>query len=290
MTLRVYYSDTYTSSDTPVLERLALSASEIKKIPQVEFVCPPEFDVGLLNGLHSDKYIHDFLNGVEPLASSQGIRWTPDIRDASLAMLSGQLEAANHALQHGIAMNVARGFHHAVRERGSGYCPLNGLALVAHVLTDKRVLVVDCDEHGGNGTEEFSEEMPNLFNLSIFGTRFGCRGGKRSWAFRVAAKTDGFDRYLSSLQMAEKLINELHPDIIIYQAGADCHEDDPKSLTRLTTEEMYARDSYVFQLAKKHEVPVLFVIAGGYQHPRKISELNANTVRAALSCYFPSSK
>lgn len=287
MTLRVYYSDAYTCADTSLLQRLATSAAAIKQLNNVDFYRPSSFEASMLRGLHSEEYLTAFLNGVEPLASSQGIPWTPGIRDASLAMLGGQIEGAEHALEHGISMNLARGFHHAVHQRGSGYCPLNGLALVAHALPKKRVLVIDCDEHGGNGTEEFSERLPNLFNLSIFGTRFGCMGGKRSWAYKVCAKTDNFEGYLSALQVAERLIQDIQPDIIIYQAGADCHENDPKSLALLSTGQMYSRDSYVFSLAKDSGIPIMFVVAGGYQHPAKIAELNTNTVRAALACYFP---
>lgn len=44
-----------------------------------------------LRGLHDAGYLAAFLHGVEPLASSQGIPWTPAVRDATLAMLGGQL-------------------------------------------------------------------------------------------------------------------------------------------------------------------------------------------------------
>lgn len=288
MKLNVFYSSSYVCTSAPVLARLATTAEELKQFPFVKFVVPRPFDPKLLEGIHSARYIDAFMQGQEPLASSQGIKWTPGIRDATLAMLSGQIEGVDSAFENGIAMNIARGFHHAVRERGSGYCPMNGLALVAHTFPGKRVLVLDCDEHGGNGTEEFAAEFPNLFNVSIFGTRFGCIGGTRSWAFQVSAKSEGFDKYLAVLQRAESLIKELRPDILLYQAGADCHEKDPKSRTGLTTEEMFHRDCFVFQIAKSNAIPILFMVAGGYQHPKKIAELNANTVRAAESIYSPS--
>jgi len=69
-----------------------------------------------------------------------------------------------------------------VPSRGSGFCPINGLALVALRMPRLRTFVVDCDERGDNGTEEFAARLPNLYTASIFGTRFGCLGGERSWA------------------------------------------------------------------------------------------------------------
>ena len=285
MNLPCFYSPKYTSTEAATLAELATAADRISTIPGVDLQTPKPIEIDLLQGLHSDNYLHDFLEGREPLASSQGIKWSPNIRDAVLAMLGGQLEGAEAAFQHGIAMNIARGFHHAVYERGSGYCAINGLALIAHRYPHKRIAVLDCDEHGGNGTEEFTARLPNLFNISIFGTRFGCRGSARSWALKVLAQEAGFDIYISALRAAEDLISDLNPDILLYQAGTDCHHEDPKNRSGLTTEELYLRDQFVFTLARQRRIPILFIVAGGYQSPENIAKLNVNTVHAALSVF-----
>ncbi len=60
--------------------------------------------------------------------------------------------AAEMALQKGIAANVAQGFHHAVYEYGGSFCTFNGLAFVAQQNPNKKIFVLDCDQHGGNGT------------------------------------------------------------------------------------------------------------------------------------------
>ncbi len=282
MRIRAYYSRAYAPLDIPTLARLSVSAMQLEKLSIVELKTPRQFDVACLAGLHSDEYIRAFLEGEEQLASSQGIAWSPAVRDAALAMLGGQLDGVAHALEYGLAMNLARGFHHAVRERGSGFCPLNGLALIAHCLPDRRIFVLDCDEHGGNGTEEFAAELPNLFNASIFGTRFGCRGGKRSWAFHVGIKEQGFeDGYMAALKAAQHLIELNRPDLIVYQAGTDCHQADPKSRVGLSTRDMFQRDLFVFRMARNLKIPLLFVVAGGYQQAEQIAQLNVNTVYAA---------
>ncbi len=282
MRIRAYYSPAYAPPEEPTLARLSVAAARLNELGLVEFKVPERFDVARLNGLHSEAYVGAFLNGEEPLASSQGIAWSPAVRDAALAMLGGQLDGVAHALEHGIAMNLARGFHHAVRERGSGFCPLNGLALIAHGLPDRRIFVLDCDEHGGNGTEEFAAELPNLFNVSIFGTPFGCRGGKRSWPFQVRVKEQGFnDGYMAALKAAEHLILTHRPDLIVYQAGTDCHHADPKSRVGLSTRDLFRRDLFVFRMARTLQIPLLFVVAGGYQQAGQIARLNVNTVYAA---------
>ncbi|TDR35766.1 acetoin utilization deacetylase AcuC-like enzyme [Tahibacter aquaticus] len=283
--LRAYYAPAYAAADSTPSARLQLLADRLQRCARVELCEPRPMDIGLLQGLHSDEYTKAFLDGTAPLASSQGVAWSPAIRDSVLAMLAGQLDAADHALQHGIAMNVARGFHHAVWSRGGGLCALNGLALVAHCRPDRRIFVLDCDEHGGNGTEEFCARLGNLYSASIFGTRFGCYGGTRSWAFPVNVGRDGFATYLDALQAARTLIVEHAPDLLIYQAGVDCHRNDPKGRAGLSSLQLLQRDRWVFRMARELRVAVLFVVAGGYQDAQTLMSLNANTVRAAVNTY-----
>ena len=285
--LRVYYSPDYAPIDSPYLHRLEVAAQLIERLGGVDVSPPPPLPAGALVGLHGSSYLEAFVAGQEPLASSQGIPWTAAVRDATLAMLAGQLAGARYALTHGIAMNLARGFHHAVRDRGSGYCAINGLALVAHAMPGTRVFVIDCDEHGGNGTEEFASDMPNLYTTSIFGTRFGCLGGIRSWAYPVSVRKYGFAQYLFALGEIRSLLRLHRPDLIIYQAGTDCHKNDPKSRAGLATADLFNRDLVVFSMARQLGIPVLFLVAGGYQTASKIARLNLNTVRAARHVYRP---
>jgi acetoin utilization deacetylase AcuC-like enzyme len=284
--MTMFYGADYAPDDSPLLSRLAVGADRLMRNALVHSVAPPALDRRVLVGLHDQDYLEAFDQGIEPLASSQGIAWSPAVRDAVYAMLSGQLAATSHALRHGVAMNFARGFHHAVRQRGLGFCALNGLALVAHARPELRVFVVDCDEHGGNGTEEFAAELPNLFHASIFGTRFGCRGGTRSWGFQVGGPAGNWPGYRKALQRVEELLEAHRPDLLIYQAGADCHLDDPKSQARIDERAMYERDLIVFRAAARLAIPTVFVVAGGYQAPEIVARFNENSVRAARVAFF----
>lgn len=281
MRIPAYYCDAYAPASEPLLARLAATRARLQRLHLVELLAAAPIDPALLQGLHHDDYLHAFLDGTEPLASRQGIPWSAPVRDATLAMLGGQLQAASHALDYGhIVMNIARGFHHAHPAGGSGFCPINGLALVAHIYPQLRVLVLDCDEHGGNGTEEFAARLPNLFAISIFGTRFGCLGGERSWAFHITQQ-QGFGAYQQALEQAADLVAAIKPDLVIYQAGVDCHQHDPKSLLKLTTKELFKRDLFVFEMTQRLQLPTLFLVAGGYQQAERVARLNTNTVRAA---------
>lgn len=280
MRVPAWFSDAYAPAEVPLLARLDTTRALLQRLDLIELHAADPIDLRQLQGLHDDDYLQAFLEGRAPLASRQGIRWTPRVRDASLAMLGGQLQAAQHALDHGLAMNIARGFHHAHPAAGSGFCALNGLALLAHAMPQRRIMVLDCDEHGGNGTEEFAARLPNLYAVSIFGTRFGCQGGVRSWACHVT-REQGYAEYRRALDQAAALVDEHRPDLLVYQAGADCHRNDPKSQLKLSTHEMFERDLQAFRLARQRRLPMLFVVAGGYQTAERVARLNANTVRAA---------
>lgn len=283
--LRVYFGSSYCPPSQPSLQRLGLAAQLLVRRNLGHLVAPRQLDKVALRGLHCDRYLDAFFTGQEPLASSQGVPWSAALRDATLCMLGGQLAGARHALGTGIAMNLARGFHHAVYERGSGFCALNGIALVAHAMPDKRVVVLDCDEHGGNGTEEYAARLENLHALSIFGTRFGCYGGLRSHAFHVNVRKNGFSHYLDALQQSVDIAAGLRPDLLIYQAGVDCHSADPKSQAGLSTREIFYRDLFVFKAACSMRTPILFLVGGGYQRARRIAQLNFNTIVAAHAAH-----
>lgn len=285
--LAAFYSPAYAAPTHFAFTRLAVLAQALARCAQVQLRTPQPATREQLLGLHSDDYLDAFLAGLEPLASSQGLAWSPAVREAVLAMLGGQLEAAAHALQHGIAMNVARGFHHAVWARGGGFCALNGLALVAHRFPQQRIFVLDGDEHGGDGTEDFCSRLPNLYNASIFGTRYGCYGGTRSWAFPVDVARNGFGVYREALAAVQQLLIEHRPDLLIYQAGVDCHRNDPKGRAGLSRTDLLRRDYQVFRLARTLHIPVLFVVAGGYQDAQTLAALNLGSVRAALNTYLP---
>lgn len=280
--LPMFYAAAYAPAESPLLHRLAVAAHALETEGLVATCAPPPLDRRLLAGLHSPTYLHAFDVGIEPLASSQGIAWSGAVRDASYAMLAGQLAAVAAAERSGIALNLARGFHHAVFERGSGFCALNGLAFVAHVHSNKKVFVIDCDEHGGNGTEEFAARLPNLYNASMFGTRFGCRGHDRSWPFEVRLPRDGPDAHLRALADIETLLDRHRPDLVLYQAGADSHEADPKSRSGFSARALVERDLAVFRMTRRRNIPVVFVVAGGYQAAEEIARVNVATVRCAL--------
>ena len=279
-----YFAPTPTAS----MRKLPPVAKAAERAGYVKLVDPGNIDVEKLRRLHAPEYVEAFLTGQGKLASAQGWPWTERIRDGVMAMNAGQLVAARNALQHGIAANIAQGFHHARYPAGGGYCTFNGLALVAQEFPELKVCVLDCDEHGGNGTENFTQRLPNLLNFTINGSSFGCSTSERSICLNLRAVTDCFEVYLAALQSAFAQVSRWQPDLIIYQAGADPHVDDPLGSLGMTTEQLLLRDQEVFRYCRGTRCPTFFVLAGGYQEPieENLVPLHLNTFKAAYETYF----
>jgi len=74
-------------------------------------------------------------------------------------------------------------------------------------------------------------------------------------------------------------------EVILYQAGADPHINDPLG-GWLTTEQLAERDRLVFETAKAMNLPIAWNLAGGYQKDiRKVLDIHDNTMRACWAVY-----
>lgn len=286
-TIPTCFSPLY-SADTPTTSMRKLGPVAWHAVAQgfAEIEVPELIDPDKLRRLHAPEYVADFLTGRQPLASSQGWSWTPEIRDGVLAINAGQLLGAELAMKHGIAANIAQGAHHAGYARGGGFCSFNFLALTAKENPGRRVFVLDCDEHSGNGTAEFAKRLPNLFNYSVCGSKFGTETHSRSVEDYIAKPvTKNFAPYAAALRRGFSAAAGFNPDIVLFQAGADAHVLDPLGSVGLTDEMMFERDLMVFQHFKRAGIPVLWVLAGGYSSLDKVVELHVGTFRAACAAW-----
>ncbi len=280
-----YFAHTHTNS----MEKLTFVA---ERLQEYDYIClhePEPLEGDVLKSLHDPNYVEAFLTG-EPrkLASIQGFKpWNPQLRDAVLSVNGGQILAAQLAWQHGLAANIAQGFHHATPDFGSCYCTFNGLALVAQHFPDKRIFVLDCDQHGGNGTADFVLKLPNLYNFSIYGQAFGCASYERAETRHIHPKTGNFKSYQQAIEEGFAAAQAWQADLIIYQAGMDCHQDDPHGSTWFSTDLIEKRDELVFRLAKQSQIATMFVLAGGYQKLSKLIPLHVRTFEIAAQIYYP---
>lgn len=273
----------YAPAEVPHFGRLRVVAELAAREGLGRANFPDALNVEALRGLHGDAYIDAMISGKLPLAGSAYLPWSTQLLDACLHMLGGQMLGARLALEHGRAINLACGFHHSHPDTGGGFCVFNGLALVAHQFPDMKVAVLDCDEHGGDGTEAFSRLLPNLHCFSVYGSRFGLRSDGASRGFRVphGGTQQVNQSYLEVIDQALDEVLREQPDLVIYQAGMDVHEADPRATLRVSSATIAARDTRIFSAFHSARVPVLGVLAGAYQADQQVADLYREMLRAA---------
>lgn len=180
---------------------------------------------------------------------------------------------------------LVSGFHHAGYygfEKFGYFCTFNGLMITATKLVEedglKRVAIVDCDQHYGNGTDDIlniiDPERKKYINLT-FGAFF-CDPTQSK-------------EYLEHFNVVRSALEEFKPDVILYQSGADVHENDPFGGV-LTEEQMIERDVRMFSIAKELNIPIAWDLAGGYQVDpdgscNYVLKLHMNTFEACKKVY-----
>lgn len=235
------------------------------------------------------KLVHDpdFVDRVLTLQESNGFGNKSVAVAESLFWTTGSLlTAARQSLREGVAMSPTSGFHHAGYSACRGFCTFNGLMVVAKKLLDegyvRRVAIVDADRHPGDGTQNIIDRLG--LQKQIFHYSFG-------QDFQIGMRTDSNIgiKYLTKLQSLEDELKHFRPDLIIYQAGADPHIDDPLGGI-LTTKDLEIRDETMFRIARDLRIPIVWNLAGGYQRDSRggidpVIQIHLNTLSMALEVF-----
>ncbi|RSK24785.1 histone deacetylase family protein [Hymenobacter metallilatus] len=220
-----------------------------------------------------------------------GLPQSPELVRRSLSSVAGTVESARRALQDGIGLSLAGGTHHAFRDRGEGFCVLNDIAVAAaHLLHHGRarqVLVVDLDVHQGDGTASIFRDEPRVFTFSMHaGANYPLR--KEQSDLDVALELGTQDAaYLGILaETLPRLLTEVQPDFIFYQAGVDVLATDKLGKLALTQAGCRQRDEFVLRQCRVAGIPVAVSMGGGYSEQlRDIVDAHCNTFRVAYEVF-----
>ena len=175
--------------------------------------------------------------------------------EATLLQVGGTLRACKEVASGARtrAMNLGGGFHHAMRDKASGFCIFNDVAIgIQSLLEDhklRRILYVDIDAHHADGVQSIFYEDPRVFTISLHedghylfpGTGFTDEigaGEGRGYAANVPLPPYTRDvSYLYAFQeIVPPLTRAFKPEILVTQLGADGHHLDPLTHLMLTTE------------------------------------------------------
>ena len=300
--MRCFYSDTfvlplpeghrfpmakYAGLRAALLEQGIVEAHDLDEAPQAAWE-----DLALV---HTPDYLAAMAEGT--LASEAvrriGFPWSPQMLERARRSVGATVAASRVAMAEGCAANLAGGTHHSFADRGEGYCVFNDVAVATRVLQRdgvvKRVVVIDCDVHQGNGTAAIFAGDPDVFTFSMHGAR--------NYPFKKEVSDldvelddhTGDEPYLEQLAHAlDVVFDRQQPDAAFYLAGADPYEGDRLGRLKLTIDGLRQRDELVLSRCRNLGVPVVITMSGGYANDvNAIVTIHANTIRTAVHLWRP---
>jgi len=166
------------------------------------------------------------------------------------------------------SVSIAGGLHHAMRDRASGFCIYNDVAVgIASLLEDgvERVAYVDVDVHHGDGVERIFWDDPRVLTISLHetgqmlfpGTGFptdlggeGAEGTAVNVALPPGTSDAGWLRAFHAV--VPPLLRAFAPQVLVTQHGCDSHMEDPLAHLMLSVDGQ--RASYLALHDLAHEV------------------------------------
>lgn len=249
----------------------------------VRFEEAPAVSRDLLDAVHH----RDYVARIEAIAAQGGGWLDADTRVGreSASAASFAAGAAQYAVEALCAGKASRAFvavrppgHHALPDRGMGFCLFNNAAIAATAARRagrQRVMIVDWDVHHGNGTQTVFWRDPAVLTVSLHqefwypgtGTldEVG-EGPGEGFCVNVPlpAETgdggyeEGFAEVVLPLAAAFK------PDLVIISAGYDAHFADPLGGMVLTSCGFGRMARMVDEAAQAQGAPLVAILEGGY--------------------------
>lgn len=233
---------------------------------------PPISDEDLLL-VHTKEYIDTLKNPMlvgKILNLNYVNPWDDYILEYFRYVSGGTVLATEYALENHLTIfNLGGGYHHAHPDRGEGFCLINDVAIAIRKLQKlnklQYTLIVDLDYHQGNANLLYFRNDESTFTFSIHANNWDVITGKRNNIdIELPAHTSD-ERYLDTLRAElPPVFDVFTPDVIIYVAGSDPYIKDTLGDFDISEDGMLQRDIFVYNEAKKRDIPLAVLGAGGY--------------------------
>jgi acetoin utilization deacetylase AcuC-like enzyme len=244
--------------------------------------------------IHPQKYV----SAIRTASKLGGGQLDPDTvvsaktYDVALLAVNAWLDGVDEVLHTGHpAFVLARPpGHHALTNRGMGFCIFANAAIAAHYALQQsgiqRVAILDWDVHHGNGTQAIVETNPQIFYCSLHqypfypGTGAADEQGHYHNVLNVPMQTGStIAEYKPAFEnQVIPFLRQAQPDVLIVSAGYDANQADPLSNIALQPEDYGFFTSACLQLTSK----ILFGLEGGYDYATLSQSVSA-TIAACLA-------
>ncbi|HEX3032918.1 MAG TPA: histone deacetylase [Bacillota bacterium] len=240
------------------------------------------------------EYVHlvhtpEYIEGLSGFASQGGGTWAEETivsresYEVALLAAGGSLAAVDAVMEKKVdnVMALIRPpGHHALRDKGGGFCLLNNVAIAAKYAQKKygleRVFILDWDVHHGNGLQSIFYDDPSVLYFSVHQDGIYPRTG---WSDECGAgpgegftvnvplpkQTGNAGYYYTFTKLLQPILNQFKPDIILVAAGFDAHFYDPLGSLEVTTYGYMRMTSMLMEMADQVcNGRLVSILEGGY--------------------------
>jgi acetoin utilization deacetylase AcuC-like enzyme len=253
-----------------------------------QFVPPLPAPRRWLELVHEPRYHQAFARGELSHQEQRRIglpATTPLVQRTWLAV-GGTVLTARLAVEHGLACHLAGGTHHAYPGHGSGFCIFNDCAVAARVLLAEgrvqQLMVIDLDVHQGDATAAIFAGDPRVFTVSVHcQSNFPLRKQSSDVDLPLEDGLEDDDYLLAIGDLIPNLLDQVQPDLVLYNAGVDPHREDRLGKLCLSNTGLLNRDRLVLDSCLRRSIPVATVIGGGYDTLEPLVQRHSLVFRAA---------
>jgi acetoin utilization protein AcuC len=206
----------------------------------------------------------------------------PGMDEAARWLVGGTLYGARLISERGErrVLQLGGGLHHARHSFASGFCIYNDVAIAISSLirSGLRVAYIDIDVHHCDGVQQILYDDPRVMTVSLHesgkylfpGTgEIRDLGSGAARGLKLNLPLQPFTEGASYLEVFERVVpaalRHFRPDVLVVQAGADAHFEDPLADLMLTTRDYEVIFRRILEWAEGFTAGrVLFTLGGGY--------------------------
>jgi len=284
-----YPKPTFLSFENPArIEAMikALKREQIFEKTQVIRFNSSEIEDTILELAHSKFHIDSIrkISGGGGAIIDEEVFITSDSFELAKKAVGGAITAVERVIKSDVNQSIALirpPGHHAFRDKASGLCIFNNIALsilnLRHKLDNtEKVAIIDIDNHFGDGLAHYFYEDPSVLYISVHEYDFSQMdmgfidevGVGEGIGKNINIPVPGgltSSEFLGLIDFIEPFLREFSPRIIIIATGFDTYFADPIGNGLLTSDTFHKFSKKMLKIAEELcEGRLVFILEGGY--------------------------